>query len=624
MKKIFTPLRLLTMAIMAFGLPAAACSPMNPPTLVAQSVSGGNLILDWAGTTVWTCTYNVQVEIACNSSAFTGTGPFYDTPTIWSNGYWYPYPTQYISITSLCPGTTYKFRAREAFYTGTFSAWTSTFIFTTPGIYVPPAFSVSATPTSFCYPGSSQLNSVLGSACGPGTVHYSWSPATGLSNPFIPNPVASPSATTTYTCTAYGGGLSCWSVTDSVTINVVYPVNAGTAGISSDSMCSGTPAVLTLTGYSGSIQWESATGSSGPWSAMPGAITSTWTSAPLSSNTCFRAMVTGCTSAASSPVCATVLPDPTVAVNSVNICTGQPATLTASGAGSYSWSTGAAAASITVTPASTSSYTVTGISLGCTGTAVSTVTVTPYPVVTVNSATICPGTEAELTAAGASDYEWSNGAVCNPLLASPLLPSTYTVTGSTMGCAGTATATVSLYPALHANFNCPLSAEILHPDIQFTDLSVNAVSWEWDFGEPAAGPGNHSDLLNPGHSYSEAGNYCPALTITSPEGCTNTMVRCIEIEPLVTLYIPNSFTPDGDHLNDEFMAKGDGISSFSMSIFDRWGNLMFHSEDINDSWDGRKQRGKEICTADVYVYTVEVRDVKGRQHFYKGPVTVIR
>jgi gliding motility-associated-like protein len=79
-----------------------------------------------------------------------------------------------------------------------------------------------------------------------------------------------------------------------------------------------------------------------------------------------------------------------------------------------------------------------------------------------------------------------------------------------------------------------------------------------------------------------------------------------------TIYIPNAFTPNGDHLNEFFLAKGEGIVSFSMNIFDRWGNLLFVSDDVNKGWNGKiegghymlKGDGDDTSQQDVYIWKI--------------------
>lgn len=602
----------------------SACGPLNTPILTSQGISGSNLVLNWTGNTWYTCSYIIEVEIACNISSFTGTGPFYYSGWATSTGSMYPYPTQYINISALCPGTAYKFRAREVFPPSSYSTWTSTFTFTTPGTFITPTLTVAATPNVICTPATAQLSAGIINTCGPTPATYSWSPTVGLSNPFISNPIASPTNTTTYTCLVNGGTLGCYNASTSVTITVMPPTVAGTASVSSDTICSGNPVTLTLAGSTGSIQWQSATNPGGPWTNIAGATITPFITVPLSADACFRAIVTSCAILISNIVCVTVKPLPIVTVNSVSICSGQTAILTANGGTSYWWSTGSGSSSLNVSPATTTNYTVTGSAGGCTGIAVATVTVIPYPVISVSPAIICGGGNASLNASGANTYLWNTGSSANPLIVSPPATSTYTVTGITSNCSSTATVTVGVFPAVSANFIAPQWASILNPEISFINTSTNFVSWSWNFGEPNAGAANTSSAQNPYHTYSDAGTFCVTLTITSIDGCIDSMIQCLVIEPLFTFYIPNSFSPNGDNVNDEFFGKGEFMTDFEMNIFDRWGNLIFFADDISKHWDGKVGNAKQHAQEDVYIYVVKLKDDKGKIHKYKGTVSLVK
>ncbi len=332
-------LRILISFVFLLGFHASviACSPLNVPTLVSQSLSGSTLVLNWSSNTTYNCTYYVEVEFACTSGSFTGTGvpAFYPSATISKTTTPFAYPTQNIGISTLCPGSTYKFRAREAASSSTFSSWTSTYTFTTPGTFTTPTINVTGTPGSICIPATSQLNATVTNGCGSTPQIFSWTPTTGLSSSSIANPVASPTVTTTYTSVVTGGALGCWSVTGSVTITIAAPPVAGTASVTPSTLCAGTPVTLTLAGSAGTIQWQSAPVSGGPWTDISGATTTPFVTAALSSNTCFRAVVTGCLSSNSNVVCVTVSPMPTATIaGTTSVCLGATAPdITITGAG---------------------------------------------------------------------------------------------------------------------------------------------------------------------------------------------------------------------------------------------------------------------------------------------------
>jgi len=431
-----------------------ACSPLNIPTLTSWSITGGDLILNWTGNTIYACPDLVEVEIVCGNQAFTGTGPFFNSAVM---TYSPPaaYPTQTISLASFCAGTTYQFRARERNSpSGSFSGWTATYTFTTPGVFVQPTLTVTASPNSICPPATSQLNCVINNGCGTTAPTYSWTPTTGLSNPNIANPVASPSVATTYTVNVTGGQTGCWTATGSVSITISGAPTAGTASVSPASVCSGGTSVLTLTGNVGAIQWQSGPTSTGPWTNIAGGTTSPFTTPPITANTCFQAVVTGCTSVNSNSVCVTISPPPGLTVNDETICAGQSATLTATptiGGGSYSWAPGGEITqSITVNPVTTTTYTATYNLGGCIATADGTVTVNPAPAVTVNSATICDGASATLTATPITlggTYLWSpGGEITQSITVSPSGTTTYSVFYDLGGCSNTGSGTVTVNP----------------------------------------------------------------------------------------------------------------------------------------------------------------------------------
>lgn len=437
---------------------AVACSPLNVPTLTSWSVTGGNLVLNWTGNTIYACPDFVEVEIVCGNQAFTGTGPFFGSSVM---TYSPPaaYPTQTISLASFCAGTAYQFRARERNSpAGTFSGWTSTYTFTTPGVFVQPTLTVTASPTSICPPATSQLNVVINNACGTTAPTYSWSPTTGLSNPNIANPVASPAVATTYTVTVTGGQTGCWTATGSVSITISGVPTAGTASLSPSSVCSGGTTTLTLTGNVGAIQWQSGPTSGGPWTNISGATTSPYTTGPISANTCYQAVVTGCSSVTSNAVCVTISPPPTITVPDASVCAGQNVTLTATPStmgGTYSWAPGGEITqSITVNPVVTTTYTVTYNLGGCIATDAGTVTINPAPTVTVNNATVCNGTSAVLTATPSTlggTYLWSPGGQnTQSITVSPSSTTTYSVLYDLGGCTntGTGTVTVNAVPTL--------------------------------------------------------------------------------------------------------------------------------------------------------------------------------
>jgi len=141
---------------------------------------------------------------------------------------------------------------------------------------------------------------------------------------------------------------------------------------------------------------------------------------------------------------------PTVVSTSTTVCSGQSATVTASGANTYSWNTGATTAGLTINPATaTTTYTVTGTTTatGCTNTATGVITVNNLPTVVATSTAVCQGSSATITASGANTYSWNTGATTAGLTINPVTATTtYTVTGTNTAttCSNTATGTITV------------------------------------------------------------------------------------------------------------------------------------------------------------------------------------
>lgn len=180
---------------------------------------------------------------------------------------------------------------------------------------------------------------------------------------------------------------------------------------------------------------------------------------------------------------------------------------------------------------------------------------------------------------------------------------------------------ITVYPNPGAGFAVqPQTAIITNPVISIMDESVGTDSWYWDFADSQT-----SSISNPSpHSYADTGTFTIMLITNNHFGCTDTAYQTIIIEPDFIFYIPNAFSPNDDGVNDSFCGKGEGINSYEMMIFDRWGNLVFFSDDSNKPWDGNLNYGTENAKADVYVYSINIVDFKRKKHKYKGMVTLVR
>lgn len=353
-----------------------------------------------------------------------------------------------------------------------------------------------------------------------------------------------------------------------------------------------------------------------------------------------------------------------VMANNTTICAGQNATLTASGGTNYSWSTGATTSSITVTTSASASYTVFVTDAnGCSGIATPSVLISPPPVAQANNVTVCVGQNATLTASGGGSYSWSNGSTNSSLQISPTANTTYTVVVSFGSCSDTTSAMVSVTPSPTVSLGN--NQTICTGQNIILDAGNSGAAYLWNTGATTqtisiSGAGTYwvfVALNNCSAQDTVSAFIAPAVQLSDSSLCTSSPIildpgngassylwsdgstsqtisvetggiywviamfgNCLSSDSAKitgdgtdgTIYIPNAFTPNEDNLNEIFLAKGTGISLFGMSIFDRWGNLIFTSDDIDKGWDGKiqgghyllKGDGKEAAQQDVYIWKI--------------------
>jgi len=154
--------------------------------------------------------------------------------------------------------------------------------------------------------------------------------------------------------------------------------------------------------------------------------------------------------------------------------------------------------------------------------------------------------------------------------------------------------------------------------------SKDVVYWNYHFGD---GDSVSPAVKSPLHKYPGAfsGSYLATLLVRNANGCVSYVEHWIEISPEFSFYIPNAFTPiRADGNNDTFFGKGVGIVNYHLWVFDRWGNMVFNTADINTGWDGRANNGKDVAQEDVFVWKVKLTDVFGVVHDYIGTVTIVK
>lgn len=179
------------------------------------------------------------------------------------------------------------------------------------------------------------------------------------------------------------------------------------------------------------------------------------------------------------------------------------------------------------------------------------------------------------------------------------------------------------YPSASFMFG-PQPATILNPTITFVNTSSGASTYDWTFD--VLGVADSDNAENPDYTFlSEPGTYEVCLSATSNEGCATDSCANVVINDELLLYVPNSFTPNGDGVNDIFLpiVNGEDPLKYDLLIFNRWGELIFEDQHSSQGWDGYH---KGVLAQDgVYVWKINCKEVSGGQHHeYIGHVTLMK
>lgn len=150
----------------------------------------------------------------------------------------------------------------------------------------------------------------------------------------------------------------------------------------------------------------------------------------------------------------------------------------------------------------------------------------------------------------------------------------------------------------------------------FQDQSTGASQWVWDFGD-----GGTSTNQSPFHQYNDPGNYTVTLLVQNAGGCMDKTAILVNVEGEY-VFIPNTFTPNADNFNELFRPILKTAKEYSLSIFNRWGELIFSSENFEYGWDGTY--GGKPCETGVYVYRLRIRQQAGKEKVYLGHVTLLK
>ncbi|MBX3164328.1 MAG: gliding motility-associated C-terminal domain-containing protein [Bacteroidetes bacterium] len=181
------------------------------------------------------------------------------------------------------------------------------------------------------------------------------------------------------------------------------------------------------------------------------------------------------------------------------------------------------------------------------------------------------------------------------------------LTDSIHGCSNSVSYSVQAYPRPTADFEFTPKQPIENSeDVIFTNTSSGVLldrEAVWFFPNTNLVFGETAHFF-----YKDEGIYPVAMLVRNNYGCTDTAIKAINVLPDFFVYVPNTFTPNNDNLNDEFRAVTRGIKEFKLSVFNRWGTKVFESTNVNLGWDGTYKG--EPCKVDVYVWKITVVNAK--------------
>lgn len=181
---------------------------------------------------------------------------------------------------------------------------------------------------------------------------------------------------------------------------------------------------------------------------------------------------------------------------------------------------------------------------------------------------------------------------------------------------------ITMLPSPAAGFSyMPDRPSNIRPEVVFTDESFDASTWFWDFDTGAT-----STLASPTYIFPDTGVYEVAQIVTHPSGCQDTLIQIIDVKPEVRYNLPNAFTPNNDSTNDVFKGVGimTGATNFRMTIWNRWGELVFETNNPDEGWNGLKNNTGKPSPNGVYPVVVTFTGPRGRQFEYKGVASLIR
>lgn len=274
---------------------------------------------------------------------------------------------------------------------------------------------------------------------------------------------------------------------------------------------------------------------------------------------------------------------------------------------------------------------------GCSNDATSTYEIHPLPVIDIMPEVMngCPPLMINFdnTTSNGSTYAWqfSNGVISNAAFPTITFEQTgvYDVQLTAMsehGCESVASYEdmIEVYPLPVSQFTYDPNDEVIYElDVQFNNASQGAVQYQWNFGDDT-----YSTLASPIHEYVTGGFYTVTLTAQNEYGCVDKSVQGVNIDDTFYTFIPNAFTPNNDGINDTFgpvFSSTQEIRSYRFYVKNKWGEIIFETDNPNEHWRGNDNSGGWYLHNDVFAWVVEIEYNNNKLHkLHEGTIVLVR
>ncbi|NBX38694.1 MAG: PKD domain-containing protein [Flavobacteriia bacterium] len=338
----------------------------------------------------------------------------------------------------------------------------------------------------------------------------------------------------------------------------------------------------------------------------------------------------------------TVWANPVVSAgNDQAICQGSSTSVSGSGAVSYVWNNGVTN-NTSFTPVNNANYVVVGTDIhGCTGTDNMNITIEPASYPSFNAPVLANCTPFTFTLNNTStgtaftNAVWTFGNGVSVTGAGPII-NTYTTPGCYDVGLTLTTALGCVWDTLVPDYLCsyilpiadfepnPMSITDLNNTSTMINQSLNGSFYTWDFGD-----GTTSTEFEPLHFFpnTSSANYLITLIVYTVHGCTDTTTRIVALTETQLLFVPNTFTPDGNEFNQTWLpiiTAGFDPYEYTCLIYDRWGELIWENHNHQIGWDGKQLNGKEVQQG-TYTWKILIKSpYRDERKAYTGHLNLLR